>query len=90
MKKIYKYKLNHSSSQPLQLPKGSSIISVTSQYGNIVLYANVQTDAKETETYDILVIGTGDEAPSKDYHFIGTIKLHEGAYMFHVFYKKEE
>ena len=41
-------------------------------------------------TYEILVLGTGHNADvlSKSYWFLGTVKLHNGALMFHVFYQE--
>lgn len=88
-KKIYKYKLETVDFQHLELPKGSKIISVLEQYNDIVLYAIVDPDIKDIEFYDIAIKGTGHDFPEKldTYTFLGSVKLMNGALIFHVFYK---
>ena len=90
MKKIYKYQIIPQDFQALELPEGSKILSVSEQYNNIVLHALVNPDIEEIDIYDIAVKGTGHDFPKKldTYTFLGTVKLMNGALMFHIFYKK--
>jgi hypothetical protein len=86
MKSIYKFTLLIADQQTLTLPKGSRILSVTEQRGNIVLYSLVDTNAESTEDVLIIIHGTGHPANDiDDCTFLGTVKLRGGGLMFHVF-----
>jgi len=88
MKRIFKYNLKTLDEQRLKLPKGSKILSVTEQYNEIILYAMVDDDVTETETYSIIIHGTGHiVTKAQNYEFIDTVKLMDGQLMFHLFYK---
>ena len=90
MKRIYKYVLGIVDSQELSLPLGSKVLSVEEQYGNIVLYALVDTEWSELEIYSVIIHGTGHQANDiENYCFLGTVKLADGQLIFHVFYRKE-
>jgi len=89
MIKMYKYPINKDR-QKLDLPKGSVIHSVENQYGNVVLYALINTATEERETYEIMVYSTGQEFIEEGQEFLGTVNLQGGQLMFHVFYKKLE
>ena len=54
MEKIYKYRLDFESNE-LILPANSKILSVEEQMGDIVLYALVNTDVKETEKRKVII-----------------------------------
>lgn len=98
-RKIFKYNLEVTDKQTLKLPPGSHILSVMNQRDNIVLYALVwPTENKEVyEDVSIRIVGTGHDIdffiPAErfggGYKFLGTVSLHGGALMFHVFYMKE-
>ena len=87
MTTVHKYKLFTSEKQLLVLPVGSKILSVQEQYGEIVLYAMVDTSVREVDTHTIYVYGTGHRIEEMDIRFIGTVKLNAGTLMFHVFAK---
>lgn len=88
MKKIYKYTLKPTSEQTITIPSNSRILSVEEQYSNIVVYALVDTTKEEIEDYYFQIRGTGHDADYlEDYTFLGTVKLHDGQLMFHVFYR---
>lgn len=84
MQKIYKYKIEVIDEQDIQIPNGAEILSVTEQYGDIVLYANVDSEA-DLIPYHISIRGTGHNAVGLKHKFLGTVKLVDGALMFHVF-----
>ena len=91
MKTIYKYPLIAMHTQTLELPKGSSILSVMNQFDEIVIYALVDTEEKQTEKYTITTHGTGHKADDVcNFKFLGTVKLEDGRLMFHVFYRKDK
>jgi len=91
-KKIYKYTLSFEDLQTLSLPGRSEILSVCEQYGNMVLYAIVDSEITVFHDYEIRIYGTGHPVPSwlEDFTFLGTVKLSDGSLMFHVFYQKPQ
>jgi len=84
--KIYKYLLEVTDEQVLELPKNAGILSVAEQNGNIVLYAMVNPEM-HTEKIRIAIIGTGHEIPRPQDldRFVGTVKQRGGLLMWHVF-----
>ena len=90
MKTVYKYSLRVTDSQVITLPKGSKILSVGEQHGNIRLWALVDTTEPEAEQHTIIVHGTGHNANDVEgATFIGTVFLADGSLVFHVFEKQE-
>jgi hypothetical protein len=91
LNKIFKYTLNITDTQMLDLPFKSKILSVMEQNNNIVLYAVVNEHQGIMDKYTIAVIGTGNpiSIDIDKYTFLNTVKLHNGTLMFHIFYKRE-
>jgi 3-oxoacyl-(acyl-carrier-protein) synthase len=88
MKSIYKYELDITDSQILDLPVGSKLLSVANQNNKIVLYALVNVDVTFKKSHTIITHGTGHQANDvDDATFLGTVLLHSGQLVFHVFYK---
>jgi len=88
MKKIFKYRIEVKDEQVISIPKNSRILSVEEQFGQIVIYAVINTTEERTENYSIIIHGTGHPANDiDDCNFLDTVKLENGALMFHVFYK---
>lgn len=87
-RKIYKYTLELTDKQVLSLPQGAKLLSVEEQGGKIVLYALVNPEEKIRAGFKIYVFETGHPLPEIIYSFdfLGTVKLQDGALMFHVFY----
>jgi len=85
MKKVYKYRLDVTDEQFIELPKGAEILSVAEQRDDVVLYVLIDTTVTETEPRTIYVHGTGHNVFGENLRFIGTVKLYEGSLMFHVF-----
>lgn len=87
MKRILKYTLDIVEHQELTLSENSRILSVKNQRDNIVLYA--LTNELTTCTYLIIMHGTGH--PADDVigaQFVGTVSLHNGSLMLHVFARR--
>jgi len=84
---IYKYVLKATDTQVIPIPCPNRILSVAEQHGNVVVYANVDIASTKMKDYTFQIRGTGHNADDLDgYKFLGTVKLHGGDLMFHVFY----
>lgn len=89
MSKIFKYALGPEERQFIKLQKGSQVLSVVSQYEQMVVYALVPTDEKETVYHEFVTYGTGHSLPAdiEDFDFLGTCLLIDGALVIHVFHR---
>ena len=86
MKTIWKYELETTDYQLLSIPLPAKILSVSSQGNQIVLYAEIDTKSMLLREVAVWIHGTGHEKKAYDTStFIGTVKLLDGALMFHVF-----
>lgn len=89
--KVWKYTWPSSYMGPLDramflMPPVAKIVAVQVQDGWITLWAAVYPDAKLVERHFVL-IGTGQEAPAAanfEAH-VGTVQLHNGTLVLHVF-----
>lgn len=87
---IYKYQLTKPVNE-FAFDKDSQILSIEEQSGKIVMYVlhidkdDPLKDAAQKKKRKIAVIGTGLEFDYTLGAFIGSVKLQEGKYMFHVF-----
>lgn len=86
-KKVFKYPLDAVTYQFIRIPS-TNILSVAEQGNNMVVYALVDTEIAPVQ-YEFAVIGTGHTILQDidAYNFLGTVKLHDGKLMFHVFYR---
>lgn len=87
MKRILEYNLDIVGYQDLVLSENSKILSVANQGDTIVLYAI--TDGASPCHYSIFILGT--RHPADDVigaQFIGTVSLHDGTLMLHVFARR--
>lgn len=87
MKTVFKYTLD--ADTVLEMPCDAQVLCVNSQPGNkqedIQLWAMVDTDA-ELELRRFRVFGTGHIIPTDiDLRYIGTVHMHAGRFVFHVF-----
>ena len=86
MRKIFKYQLEITDYQTIEVKSPAVLLSVAEQNNQIVMYAIVD-DLEYGIPVDVMIIGTG--RPIKDdvenYKFLGTVKLANGRLMFHVF-----
>ena len=87
MQKIFKFILDPNTTV-LNI-QSETILSAIEQHNEIAVYALVDTHEK-AHTYEFVVVGTGQELEFdvSKYSFLGTVKLHSGLIIGHVFYKK--
>lgn len=90
MYSVYKYPLLIQDEQVLVLPICSRILSVEVQGPTIVLYALVELGVEGKSYGTVYMRGTGHDCDSRisNAAFIGTVKMLEGALMYHIFYKE--
>lgn len=85
MKTIYKYGLDITDKQRIELPVGAELLSVQNQRGEINLWALVDSEA-ELEENLIECFGTGHpiniDAPRQH---LGTIQIQDGLQIYHFF-----
>lgn len=88
MKRIFKYVLDFSDKQIVNMPEGCTILSVANQNDTIVVYALVDDTQRNLVPVEFIIHGTGHIADDVDAHkFLGTVSIRGGRLMFHVFFK---
>lgn len=95
MNTIWKHELEIADVQDLMVPASAQLLSVAEQYGKIVLYSLVRPSEKaRLDYYTVSIVGTGhpigEDRPCGKSNFLGTVKLLDGAIMFHVFAEFKE
>lgn len=83
---IYKYTLYHSDEQIIELPKGSKILSIQYQKGNLRLWAQVNPDNIDVD-FTIFMVGTGRTIPNVPVRYISTAQQAGGDLIWH-FYQR--
>ncbi len=82
---IYKYELETTGIQEIEMPANAQILSVHVQYEKPCIWAMVDTD-RITGKVKIATFVTWHEVTSDgSLSYIGTYQLHGGALVFHVF-----
>jgi len=100
MKTVWKKQLQAVTIQEVEVPVGAKMLTVDEQYNEIMVWFLCDDDV-ELEKREIIVVGTGINAPNnmEDYTYIGSAillgpPLHDpntqGQYVFHVFEHKSE
>lgn len=84
MKTVYKYPLDLSGINQVDMPQGAEILSVQVQGRTPQMYA-LGDPARPIETRQFRIVGTGHPIERDDLHFIDTIQVAGGALVFHVF-----
>lgn len=90
MQTIWKYTLKSQEYQLIEMPHSARVISAEEQFGEIVVYAVIELPNTSIPwNREFVVLGTGHETEHdlNEYHFLNTVKLENGALMFHVFHK---
>jgi hypothetical protein len=84
--KIWKFRLELTDTQQLQLPKGAEILSVQVQASIICMWALCDDNANIVDRR-INIYGTGHKLPENSHigEFIATVQLAGGDLVFHVF-----
>ncbi len=93
IKRIFKFTLSITHKQIVELPIGSTILTVQTQDMKPQIWAVVDTYEKLTEKRTIILLTTGepiDDSTFLTLHYIGTFQLHNGTFVGHVFEEKEE
>ncbi|MFA6060806.1 MAG: hypothetical protein WC756_21595 [Taibaiella sp.] len=84
MKKIFKYKLDVVQNQSISIPKNAKILCAQVQGINLNIWAIVNDDDVKEER-KISIYGTGHDMTENPGHYISTVQLNNGAYVFHIF-----
>jgi hypothetical protein len=82
MKKVFKYKLELTDLQAVEMPKTTVILSAQVQHGIICLWAIVDP-AEPTDLRKIVICGTGHPINFTNLRFIDTVQ--EASLVWHVF-----
>lgn len=83
-RQVWKFPLEVTDSQCIQMPTDAEILCVQMQAGQPCLWAQVDPQAEKGPRY-IWIVGTGHELPDFVMRYIGTFQMHQGALVFHVF-----
>jgi hypothetical protein len=88
MKKIYKYKLETTDVQQIEMPQGAQVLCVQTQDEIPCIWAIVDPNAAlKSRTFEIY--GTGHDFPKNEWpdrrRYVGTYQLRKGALVFHCF-----
>lgn len=85
MKMVYKYKLDTTDVQTVQMPKGAEILTVQVQSGYWPCLWALVDPTQEMENMKIRIAGTGHYIEEDIVKYIGTFQLQGGALVFHAF-----
>lgn len=85
MKTIFKYPLELTDRQEVNMPFDAKILTVQVQYGVPCIWAIVDTEIKHFHSRVFDIVGTGNPMRDCNHKYLGTIQLHDGALVFHVF-----
>lgn len=84
-KRIYKYPLQITDKQEIELPVTAEVVAVQAQGDELFFWAAVDISEK-TKPRVFRVIGTGHDIPDgKFLHYLGTVQTHGGVLVWHVF-----
>lgn len=89
MRTIWKYEVQPTDRFSHEIPRGFMFLDVQMQQGRPQLWALVDTE-KPMERVDFALVGTGNSYPDADegeFWHVGSFQLHEGALVFHLFYR---
>lgn len=78
MKKIFKYVLEITDEQTIQMPVGAKVLSVQNQEGKPCLWALVDPEQTSKESINVAMFGTGNPIEDwqlKGFSFLGTIQI---------------
>jgi len=91
MKTIYKYPLETTYRQSVELPEGFEILTIQVQYGKPCIWVLHDRELKNLKPVEIEIFDTGHDV----YHiggktarrYIGTYQLADGKLIFHTFHR---
>lgn len=79
---VYKHTLHLDDTVEVVMPQGTELLSVGEQNGMLCLWARVDTRKPKVNRM-FRIAGTGHPAPTGN--FVGTVMMHGGALVWHVF-----
>jgi hypothetical protein len=89
MKQVWKYPLDKAvlTLTTHSMPVGARILSATNQREMICIWAEVDSSTKnlENRTFEIVATGTGMAAGFSVRHFIDTVLMADGEFVFHIY-----
>lgn len=88
-KRIYKYDLEITEEQSIEIQKNYRILSIQSQKDSLRLWALIDKDETIFEKIDIRIYGTGKTLPENisAFQHYTTIELCDGNLVWHIFLK---
>ncbi len=86
MKSIWKFPIEITDRQTVNMPKTATILSVQIQHGAVYMWALVDTE-EPTVDRTFIVHGTGHPCICDASEYIGTFQVASGALVFHLFEK---
>lgn len=81
---VWKYILEVTDEQWLELPRGYRFLSVDVQNGVPCLWVQVDSEAVK-DSILVVTVGTGEPMRKDDMKFLGTYQLYNGSFVGHVF-----
>ena len=85
MKQIFKYEIKPTDRQEIELPIGSEILTIQTQFDTPFLWAMVHSDEDvQKEKRTIRLFATGEEVDCIG-TYINTFQLHGGSLVFHAY-----
>lgn len=87
--KIFKYDLELTDKQTIDLPTNAIILTVQYQHGGLRLWAKVDENTT-TRKRKIRIIGTGHEFEGYNWLYITTVQDLEGLLIWHIFEDAED
>ena len=82
--KIFKYKLQITDIQEIEIPEFSNILAAQMQHGELQLWVAVN-EKFQTYRQKIALYGTGNEITGYPGRYVSTVQLYNGDLVFHVF-----
>jgi hypothetical protein len=84
--RIWKFPLQITDEQLVEMPVLARPLSVAEQDGQLVMWVHLNEKSNEKRHYKIRIIGTGNPMPDSVGNFIGTVVMSYGL-VWHVFYQ---
>lgn len=85
MKTIFKYALEVTDTQTVDLPADAVILTVQLQNGDPMLWALIDADTTQGQTRKIHIYGTGHPIRDRLGRYLSTFQMQNGRLVFHVF-----
>lgn len=86
MRRIWKYPLEITDEQFIDVPLGSEPLSVQIQNDQLCIWVGVPNDGRPTKEQPIRIYGTGHPVDSLLKDYVGSVQQAGGALVWHVFW----